>query len=140
MRPWIAVLASFACLYGAAGVAVAAAAAHISGGGSAATAANFLLFHAGALAALATAAAIARQPLPLCLAASLIALGTALFSRDLAMRGLLHLSLRGRAGRRADDRRLARRRRGPAPRPASGCANVRSMTSSPRILVAWNLR
>ena len=93
MRPWIAVLASFACLYGAAGVAVAAAAAHISGGGSAATAANFLLFHAGALAALATAAAIARQPLPLCLAASLIALGTALFSGDLAMRGLAGVSL-----------------------------------------------
>ena len=93
MRFWIAALASLACLYGAFGVALAAAAAHVTGGGSAMTAANFLLFHAGALAALATAAARGPRPRPLCLAASLIALGVALFSGDLAVRGLAGLSL-----------------------------------------------
>ena len=93
MRFWTAFLASLACLYGGSGVAGAAAAAHISGGGSAATSANFLLFHAGALAALATAASSAERPLPLCLAASLIALGVALFSGDLAARGLAGVSL-----------------------------------------------
>lgn len=93
MRFPIAFLASLAGLYGAAGVALAAAAAHIAGGGSAATAANFLLFHAGALAALATAASTTRRPLPLCIAAGLVALGTAMFSGDLAARGLGGVSL-----------------------------------------------
>ena len=93
MRFWTAFLASLACLYGAGGVALAAAAAHVAGGGSAATAANFLLFHAGAIAALAFAAAASRRALPLCLAASLIALGVALFSGDLAARGLAGVSL-----------------------------------------------
>ncbi len=80
------------CVFGAGGVALAAVGAHITGGGSVTTAANFLLFHAGALVALSAAAAVTRRPLWICLAASLVALGVGLFAGDLALRGLAGLS------------------------------------------------
>ncbi len=88
MRTWIAVLGSLAGLFGAAGVALAAVGAHLTGGGSVTTAAQFLLFHAGALVALGIAAAVSARAHLLCIAASLIAAGTLLFSGDLALRGL----------------------------------------------------
>ena len=55
------------------------------------TAAYFLLFHAAALVGLSTAAAHARRAVPLMVAASLIALGTLLFSGHLAMHALANL-------------------------------------------------
>ena len=97
MRRWVACLAAVAGLFGAAGVGLAAAGAHLAGGSVVTTAAQFLLFHAAALVALCTAAAISGRPVGICAAASMIALGTILFSGDLALRGLagvtpLHLA------------------------------------------------
>ena len=92
MHVWIRVLASLGCVFGAGGVALAAAGAHITGGGLVTTAANFLRFHAGALVALSAAAAVARRPLWICIAASLVALGVGLFAGDLALRGLAGVS------------------------------------------------
>ncbi len=88
MRGWVAGLAMFAGLFGATGVGLAAAGAHIAGGTVVTTAAYFLLFHAGALVALSTAAVVAGRPFGICLAGSIIALGVFLFSGDLALRGL----------------------------------------------------
>ena len=81
-------LAALAGLYGAAGVGLAAAGAHLTGGTTVTTAAYFLLFHAGALVAFCGIAMLVPRPLATCLAASGIALGAALFSGDLAIRGL----------------------------------------------------
>ncbi len=91
MRTWIIIVSALAGLYGAAGVALAAAGAHRSGNPNVTTAAYFLLFHAAALVGLSTAAAHARRAVPLMVAASLIALGTLLFSGHLAMHALADL-------------------------------------------------
>jgi uncharacterized membrane protein YgdD (TMEM256/DUF423 family) len=88
MRLWIMGLGAIAGLFGAAGVALAAAGAHLAGGAVVTTAADFLLFHAGALVALSLAAGLLPRSGLLCVAASAIALGTTLFSGDLAIRGL----------------------------------------------------
>jgi uncharacterized membrane protein YgdD (TMEM256/DUF423 family) len=92
MRLWIMVLAALAGLFGAAGVGAAAAAAHISGDATLHTAADFLLFHAAALLAI-VALARAAPHRGLLVAGSLIALGTVLFSGDLAIRALAGLRL-----------------------------------------------
>ncbi len=91
MRAWIIIVSALAGLYGAAGVALAAAGAHRSGNPNVVTAAYFLLFHAAALVGLCTAATIARRAAPLMVAASLIALGTLLFSGHLALHALADL-------------------------------------------------
>ena len=88
MRGWVVCLAMIAGLFGAAGVGLAAVGAHIGGGTVVTTASTFLLFHAGTLIALSTAAVVSRRPFGICSAASMIALGTFLFSGDLALRGL----------------------------------------------------
>ena len=89
MRTWIIIVAALAGLYGAAGVALAAAGAHLGGsGGLATTAANFLLFHAAALVGMSTAAAHGRRAAPLMAAASLVATGAFLFSGHLALHAL----------------------------------------------------
>lgn len=82
------VLAGLGCLYGAAGVALAAAGAHHGASPLVATAAFFLLVHAAAIVALSAAG---RPGLPLNLAASLLAAGAALFSGELALHGLASL-------------------------------------------------
>ncbi len=89
MRVWIIIVSALAGLYGAGGVALAAAGAHLGGSGAlATTAAYFLLFHAAALVGLCTAAAGSRKAVPLMAAASLIALGILLFSGHLALHAL----------------------------------------------------
>ena len=115
MRTWSMVLAALGCLYGAAGVALAAAGAHHGASPLVATAASFLLVHAAAIVAL---SATARPGLLLDLAASLLAAGAALFSGELALHGLASLQPLadgGADGRWAFDRRLARRRDRPCP-------------------------
>lgn len=91
MQPWIKIIAALAGLYGSAGVALAAIGAHRSGNPNVVTAAYFLLFHAAALVGLTTAAAGARRATPLMIAASLLALGTLLFSGHLALHALADL-------------------------------------------------
>lgn len=88
MRPWIGIVASLGALYGAAGVALLAAGAHMAAGGLATTAADFLLFHAATLVGLCAAASRARRAVPLMGAASLITLGTLMFSGHLALHAL----------------------------------------------------
>lgn len=88
MRIWAATLAFVAGAFGAAGVALAAAGAHLATTPVVTTAAYFLLFHASALTALSVAAALAPKPMGLCLSGSALAIGTVLFSGDLALRGL----------------------------------------------------
>ncbi len=92
MRVWTMILAVSAGLFGAAGVAAAAAAAHIAGDASLHTAADFLLFHAATLLALTTTVSL-RPHRGLVAAGSLIAVGTILFSGDLALRVLAGLRL-----------------------------------------------
>lgn len=76
-------------LFGASGVGFAAMAAHVAGGANLVTASQFLLFHAAALVALvALAARLMRGASLVRIAAIIIALGTILFSGDLAMRAL----------------------------------------------------
>ncbi len=91
MRSWIILVSALAGLYGAAGVALAAAGAHRSGNPNVVTAAYFLLFHAAALVGLCTAAAVAQRAVPAMVAASLIACGTLLFSGHLALHALAGL-------------------------------------------------
>lgn len=79
-------------LYGAAGVALAAAGAHVSSTTIVTTAAYFLLFHAGALLAL-SALAVQRQLRFALLGGALIAGGNFVFSGDLALRGLKNIVL-----------------------------------------------
>jgi uncharacterized membrane protein YgdD (TMEM256/DUF423 family) len=81
-------LAALAGLAGLLGVAVSAAAAHAGGGTSLDTAGRFLLIHAAAMLAVASAlrAALLARPLGT-LAGFLMAAGTALFCGDLARRG-----------------------------------------------------
>lgn len=79
-------LLAVAGLYGALGVATAAAAAHISGDGRLGTASTFLLLNAAALVALAGAARAFGAGVSILLPAWGIALGTLLFCGDLIIR------------------------------------------------------
>ena len=82
-------LVALACLAGGLGVAASAAAAHIPGADSLKTAAQFLLFHAPAILALAgLAAAGLTHAIAARIAAWALVLGLALFSGDLALRAL----------------------------------------------------
>ena len=84
MRLWSLALVAIAGLLGAAGVGAAAGAAHGVAGDFLQTAANFLLFHASIVAALAIGGRVPRRGF--LIAASVLALGVAIFSGDLAMR------------------------------------------------------
>lgn len=96
MDLWTRLLVLLAGLFGAAGVASAAAATHVGGGTNLETAAHFLLFNATALAALAALALqFTRGGVLLKAGASAIALGTLLFSGDLASRALMDIKLLG---------------------------------------------
>jgi len=88
MRGWSMGLAAAGGLFGAAGVALAAAGAHSGAGPLAATAATFLLVHAGAILSL---CALARPDGDAALraTASLLAVGVFLFSGELAAHALL---------------------------------------------------
>lgn len=79
-------LLALAGLYGALGVATAAAAAHMSGDTRLGTASTFLMLHAASLVGLAGAARAFGIGLPLLLPAWAIALGTLLFCGDLIVR------------------------------------------------------
>ena len=96
MRFWIIGLAVLTGVFGAAGVGLAAAGAHVSGGPSLTTAANFLLFHATALLGFCGLAASCRSRGVL-VAATVIALGTILFSGELALHTLAGIGLLQRA-------------------------------------------
>ncbi|MGX7704846.1 DUF423 domain-containing protein [Methylobacterium sp. Gmos1] len=94
MHPADRALIALAGLAGALGVGLSAAAAHIAGATSLATAAQFLLFHAPALLALALLAGSGRaHPVPARIAGFALALGLALFSGDLSVRALLQVPL-----------------------------------------------
>ncbi|MFG1183580.1 MULTISPECIES: DUF423 domain-containing protein [Xanthobacter] len=96
MDLWTRLLVLLAGLFGAAGVAAAAAAAHVGGGTNLETASHFLLFNAATLAALvALALQLTRGGVLLKVGASAIALGTLLFSGDLAARALMDVKLLG---------------------------------------------
>lgn len=82
-------LIALAGLFGAAGVALAAMAAHVHGGANLVTASQFLLMHAAALAGLvALSSRLTRGETLVRVAAILIAIGTMMFSGDLALRAL----------------------------------------------------
>ena len=86
MRHWALCLLALAGLFGAAGVGAAALAAHRPAGPDLQTAAYFLLFHATAIAGIAGGA---MRPRPgILIAGSILAIGTLLFSGDLALRAL----------------------------------------------------
>ena len=94
MHPADRALIALAGLSGALGVGLSAAAAHIAGATSLATAAQFLLFHAPALLALALLAGSGRAHPAVARAAGFaLALGLALFSGDLSVRALLQQPL-----------------------------------------------
>jgi len=94
MCPWVRSLLLLAGLFGASGVAASAVATHLAGGASLTTAAQFLLFHAAALIALsAISQHMGRGRVSLLAGASAIALGTLLFSGDLALRTLMEIKL-----------------------------------------------
>ncbi|TNC10756.1 DUF423 domain-containing protein [Methylobacterium terricola] len=94
MHPADRALVALAGLAGALGVGLSAAAAHIAGATSLATAAQFLLFHAPALLALALHAGSGRAHPGVARAAGFaLALGLALFSGDLSVRALLQVPL-----------------------------------------------
>ncbi len=90
MRGWTMALAALAGLYGAAGIALAAAGAHVRASPLVTTAADLLLIHAAAIVAL-CAVARADGGRAVRSAASLIALGVLLFSGELALHGLAGL-------------------------------------------------
>ncbi len=82
-------IVALAALAGGLGVAASAAAAHGTGTDSLRTAAQFLLFHAPAILALAALGGSGlTRALPTRLAALLLLAGLALFSGDLALRAL----------------------------------------------------
>jgi len=85
MLLWSRLLIFLAGLMGAAGVALSAYAAHAEGGANLTTAATFLMIHAAAVAGLCAGAPTRRGLLQ---AASLLVLGAALFSGDIAMRAI----------------------------------------------------
>ncbi|MFE1601431.1 DUF423 domain-containing protein [Methylobacterium sp. ID0610] len=87
-------LLALGALAGLLGVALAAAAAHLTNGGNLQTAAQFLLFHAGPLLALAGLAGSGRlRAGPARLAALALVLGLALFCGDLSLRALAQVPL-----------------------------------------------
>jgi uncharacterized membrane protein YgdD (TMEM256/DUF423 family) len=86
------VLAAVAALMGAAGVALAAAATHARGGELGRTAAEFLILHAAALIAV-CAHARGSGARAMIFTGALLALGTVLFSGDLAMRAFAETRL-----------------------------------------------
>ncbi len=80
-------LAAIAALLGAAGVALAAASTHAAGGELGRTASEFLILHAAALLGIsAHARTLVKGAGVTLLAGAALALGTVLFSGDLAMR------------------------------------------------------
>ena len=87
MRAWMMALGALAGLFGAAGVTLAAVGAHMSGSPTVATSAYFFLFHAAALVGICGVAdrTTGRGP---AMAGSMIALGTILFSGELALHAL----------------------------------------------------
>lgn len=86
MNSWGRVLLALAGLMGAAGIVLAALGAHLTGGGLLPIAANFLLFHAAAVAGLAARPSPASaKGVALMTGASLLVLGTTLFSSDLVI-------------------------------------------------------
>ena len=87
MRIWLTMLSTVCGLFGAAGVGLAAIGAHRSGNPAVTTSAFFLLFHAGALVGFCAIAQRAPGRL-LLVAASMIAIGTILFSGELALHAL----------------------------------------------------
>ncbi len=90
----IPVLYALSGILGAFGVGAAAAAAHTGGSGNLQTASLFLMVHATALVGIASAAASGKMPLRLTLfSGAVLALGTMLFSGDLALRGLMQAKL-----------------------------------------------
>lgn len=94
MIAWFRFLLLLAGLFGGAGVAASAVAAHLTGGASLATAGQFLMIHAAAIAALSAAGLLAtRGAVLLLVGATAMALGTFLFSGDLALRALMGLKL-----------------------------------------------
>lgn len=96
MDLWTRLLIFLAGLFGAAGVAAAAAAAHIGGGANLETAAHFLMLNAAALAGVSALILLAgRGRVLLQVGASALALGTLLFSGDLAARALMEVKLLG---------------------------------------------
>lgn len=96
MDLWTRLLLFLAGLFGAAGVAGAATAAHIGGGANLETAAHFMMLNAAALAGVSALVLQAgRGRIILQAAASAIALGTFLFSGDLALRALMEVKLLG---------------------------------------------
>ncbi len=84
MQIWSNLTLALAGLSGAAGVGLAALASHSGGGGTLMTAALFCLLHAAPMLAI----AIAQPSRGLLAGASILALGTLLFSGDLALRTL----------------------------------------------------
>ncbi len=91
MQRWALFLVALAGLFGAAGVGAAALAAHRPAGPDLQIAANFLLFHAAAIVAV---AGNEMRPRPLFLmSASTLALGTLLFCGDLTRRALADAAL-----------------------------------------------
>jgi uncharacterized membrane protein YgdD (TMEM256/DUF423 family) len=84
------IFAAAAGLMGAAGVALAAAGAHAAGADLLNPASNMLLFHAAAVLALAVGGA---PRLLLAVSGSLLVLGGAVFSGDLALRALAGVKL-----------------------------------------------
>lgn len=88
MRMWTRGLAALGCLYGAAGVALSAAGAHRPEAALATTAGTFLLFHAVAIA---TFAAVTPATRLLAGAATLLAVGAAMFSGELALHALANV-------------------------------------------------
>jgi uncharacterized membrane protein YgdD (TMEM256/DUF423 family) len=85
MKGWSALLACLGGCAGAAGIGLSAYATHAGAGPNLTLSAQFLLFHAGVLVLIGTLA-----PFRLCIlaSASVLALGVALFSGDLALRAL----------------------------------------------------
>ena len=91
MQAWLKSLGALGGLFGAAGVGLAAIGAHRSGNPNVTTAATFLLIHAGGIMALCTVA-VQRPTRGVLVATSLIALGTILFSGELAIHALADLA------------------------------------------------
>ena len=96
MRAWMMTLGAVAGLFGAAGVALAAAGAHMSAGATVTTSAYLLLFHAAALIGFSGLVVRTRER-GLLVAASAIAVGTILFSGELALHGLLGIGALAKA-------------------------------------------
>lgn len=96
MTLWTRILFVLAGLMGAAGVAAAAAAAHVGGGANLETAAQFLMLNAAALAGVSAVILQAgRARVVLQVGATALAVGTLLFSGDLAARALMEVKLLG---------------------------------------------